>query len=33
MRSGEIKAALQETALDLRRHHGHQAEQKAHPKI
>ena len=33
MGSGEIKAALQETALYLRRHHGHQAERKAHPKI
>src|SRR5205814_9972649 len=31
--SGEIKAAPQETALDLRRHHGHQAERKAHSKI
>src|SRR4051794_24235497 len=31
--SGEIKAAVQETALYLRRHHGHQAIRKAHPKI
>ena len=33
MGNGEIKAAPQETALYLRRHHGHQAERKAHPKI
>ena len=33
MESGEIKAALQETALYLRRHHGHQSEQKVQPKI
>src|SRR5262245_32173813 len=33
MESGEIKAALQETALYLRRHNGHQPEQKVQPKI
>jgi hypothetical protein len=33
MESGQIKAAMQETALYLRWHHGHQAERKAHPKI
>ena len=33
MESGEIKAALQEKALYLRRHHGHQPEQKVQPKI
>ena len=33
MGSAEIKAAPQETDLYLRRHHGHQAERKAHPKI
>jgi hypothetical protein len=33
MGSGEIKTALQESAFYLRRHHGHQAERKAHSKI
>src|SRR6185312_17403929 len=33
MGSGEIKAALQETALHHRRHDGHEAHRKAHPKI
>jgi hypothetical protein len=32
MGSGEIKAAQQEPTLYLCRHHGHQAERKAHPK-
>jgi heme-degrading monooxygenase HmoA len=31
--SGEIKTALQETALYLRRHHGHQPEQQVQPQI
>lgn len=33
MESREIKTALQETALYLRRYHGYQPEQKVQPKI
>jgi hypothetical protein len=31
--SGQIEAAMQETALYLRWHHGHQAERKTRSKI